>query len=156
MELSLPVPLEQPGPGQSNGEVEIWEGTVKQEWSGSSCIPVPAPHNSWESQSLGGDIPKDFYPKRRTRLEQRVGCAAGKTPGWAQGCREHPRKRIPREKASSRQAAPQYLAPGAAGKSGISKACQPGNGTKAGALMINSAKSCGFFIPKAPGSSRPM
>lgn len=50
LEFSLPVPLDHQALGKefgkSNGEAEIWEGTVKQERSVSSCIPVPVPPNS--------------------------------------------------------------------------------------------------------------
>lgn len=80
----------------------------------------------------------------------------GKTPGWVEGCMDHPGKQIPRERpAPGRLLLSTWLRAPLANL-GYQRPVSLGNGTKAGALMINSAKSCGFFIPKAPGSSRPM
>lgn len=69
------------------GATRPWE----KQWGGRNLGMDDEAGEEWEQlhscpsapqylriQKLGGDIPKDFYPKRRMRSEKRVGCTAEK------------------------------------------------------------------------------
>lgn len=127
----LELSLEKPGKQfrENNGKAEIWEQL-------HSC---PSSHQFLGTQKLRGEDPSGSLSQKKN-----------KAPGWAQ------EKQIPRERP-----APGWLPLGTwlwapLANLGYQRPVSLRNGTKDGALMINSAKSCGFFIPKAPGSSSPM
>lgn len=103
----------------------------------------------------GGISQRIFIPKENEAGAESWMHQLGQTHGWTPGCTDPPGKRIPRERPAPGRLLSTWLrAP--LENLGYQRPGSLGNGTKAGALMINSAKSCGFFIPKAPGSSGPM